>query len=297
MKFIDQDIPIASNTSTISINNLARNIEQPDNLIGLHFFAPVERMKLVEVVKGTKTSEKTLARSLDLLATMRKTPIVVNDCPGFYTSRVVATYTSEALTMLSEGIPPDLIDNSATKSGMPIGPLAMADMTSLVLLKDIFKSIIGDGRQVWVKGTNVLKTLDRLTNEFKRTGKKGGEGIYSYPKGNPEPWKDIKKCFTPTTKTLDPKDIAQRLFFVQALEASRALEDGVISSPMDGDLASVLGWAFPPSYGGVFGYIDYVGVKNFVSLSKKFAERYGDRFSAPNLLIEMANSGQKFHKL
>lgn len=294
-QFIEPDVPIASNTSTISINKLAENCKRPDNLIGLHFFAPVERMKLVEVVKGSETSELTLARALDFLASIKKTPIVVNDCPGFFTSRVIATYTAEAITMLSEGISPDLIDVCATRAGMPIGPLAMADMTSLVLLKDIFESIIGDGNQVWVKGINVLDTLKILTEEHKRSGKKEGKGIYSYTEGKTEVWENLERCFPPITNSVTPKAIEQRLFFVQALEAVRALEEGVIDNPMDGDLASVLGWAFPSAYGGVLGYIDYLGAKNFVSQSNRLADLYGDRFLPPDLLSDMAASGAKFH--
>ena len=295
IQVIGTEVPLASNTSTISINKLAREIEHPKNLIGLHFFAPVERMKLVEVVKGSKTSGQTLARSLDFLANIKKTPIVVNDCPGFFTSRVVATYTAEALTMLSEGISPELIDMCATKAGMPIGPLAMADMTSLVLLKDIFRSIIGDGSQNWVKGINVLNTLNVLTDDFKRTGKKEGKGIYSYAKGKAETWDGIKQCFSPAANTLDPKVIEQRLFFVQALEAARALEEDVIRNPVDGDLASVLGWAFPSAYGGVLGYIDYLGIKEFTSQTTQLAKIFGDRFLPPDLLIDMAKSGERFH--
>ncbi len=295
LQFVEPDVPIASNTSTISINKLAESLKNPENLIGLHFFAPVERMKLVEVVKGSKTSELTLARALDFLASIKKTPIVVNDCPGFFTSRVIATYTAEAITMLSEGISPELIDACATKAGMPIGPLAMADMTSLVLLKDIFESIIGDGKRIWVKGINVLDTLKLLTEEHKRSGKKEGKGIYSYTDGKTEVWKDLEKCFPPMTNSFTPKVIEKRLFFVQALEAVRALEEDVIDNPTDGDLASVLGWAFPSAYGGVLGYIDYFGAKKFVSQSKQLADLYGDRFLPPDLLSDMAASGEKFH--
>ena len=295
IQVIGTEVPLASNTSTFSINKLAREIEHPKNLIGLHFFAPVERMKLVEVVKGSKTSGQTLARSLDFLANIKKTPIVVNDCPGFFTSRVVATYTAEALTMLSEGISPEVIDMCATKAGMPIGPLAMADMTSLVLLKDIFRSIIGDGSQNWVKGINVLNTLNILTDDFKRTGKKEGKGIYSYAKGKAETWDDIEQCFSPAANALDPKVIEQRLFFVQALEAARALEENIIRNPVDGDLASVLGWAFPSAYGGVLGYIDYLGIKEFTSQTTQLAKIFGDRFLPPDLLIDMAKSGERFH--
>ena len=294
---VPSSVPVASNTSTISIGKISTKLEKPENIIGLHFFAPVERMKLVEVVKGNKTSDATLAKALDFLSLIKKTPIVVNDCHGFFTSRVVATYTAEAITMLSEGVSPSLLDNCAIEAGMPIGPLEMADITSLVLLKDIFISIIGDGDQSWVKGINVLETLDKLIIDFQRTGKRDGKGIYSYADNKTEEWSELKLVFPSRQNSLNTEVIEQRLFFVQALEAARALEEGVVENPVDADLASVLGWAFPSAYGGVLGYVDHIGIDDFVSRAYKLADEFGERFIPPGILLEMKNSGGKFHRV
>ena len=290
-------VPVASNTSTISIDKISKKLENPINIIGLHFFAPVERMKLVEVVKGNKTSDVTLAKALDFLSLIKKTPIVVNDCHGFFTSRVVATYTAEAITMLSEGVSPSLLDNCAIEAGMPIGPLEMADITSLVLLKDIFISIIGDGDQSWVKGINVLETLDKLIIDFQRTGKREGKGIYSYTNNKLEEWSELKLVFPSHPNSLNAEVIEQRLFFVQALEAARALEEGVVENPVDADLASVLGWSFPSAYGGVLGYVDHIGIGKFISTAHKLADEFGERFIPPGILLEMKTSGRKFHRV
>ena len=290
-------VPVASNTSTISIDKLSRKLKSPENMIGLHFFAPVERMKLVEVVKGAKTNEVTLAKALDFLSLIKKTPIVVNDCHGFFTSRVVATYTAEAITMLSEGVSPSLIDNCATQAGMPIGPLEMADITSLVLLKDIFRSIIGDGNQIWNKGIKVLETLDKLIIDFDRTGRREGKGIYSYKNTAIEEWSDLKSVFPTPPNILKAEVIEQRLFFVQALEAARALEEGVVENPMDADLASVLGWAFPSAYGGVLGYVDHIGISKFISIAHRLAGQFGERFIPPAILLDMETSREKFHRV
>ncbi len=297
LESVPASVPIASNTSTISIDKISKKLENPNNIIGLHFFAPVERMKLVEVVKGNKTSDAILAKALDFLSLIKKTPIVVNDCHGFFTSRVVATYTAEAITMLSEGVSPSLLDNCAIEAGMPIGPLEMADITSLVLLKDIFISIIGDGDQSWVKGINVLETLDKLIIGFQRTGKKEGKGIYSYTNNKLEEWSELKLVFPSHPNSLNAEVIEQRLFFVQALEAARALEEGVVENPVDADLASVLGWAFPSAYGGVLGYVDHIGIGKFISTAYKLADEFGERFIPPGILLEMKTSGSKFHRV
>ena len=209
----------------------------------------------------------------------------------------MATYTAEAITMLSEGVSPSLLDNCAIEAGMPIGPLEMADITSLVLLKDIFISIIGDGDQSWVKGINVLETLDKLIIDFQRTGKRDGKGIYSYTDNKPEEWSELKLVFPSRQNSLNTKVIEQRLFFVQALEAARALEEGVVENPVDADLASVLGWAFPSAYGGVLGYVDHIGIDDFVSRAYKLADEFGERFIPPGILLEMKSSGGKFHRV
>lgn len=290
---VGPEVPIASNTSTIPISGLSGSAAHPERFIGLHFFAPVDRMKLVEVIKGEQTDRPTVARALDAVAGMRKTPIVVNDGLGFFTSRVVGAYTGEAFTLLAEGRAPDLIDDVALKAGMPIGPLAMADITSLTLLKDIVASISGDGSATGLKGLRLAEALEKLTRAG-RTGKAGGGGIYDYGENGPRPWPGLADCFPRADEELDRETIEKRLFYVQSLEAVRAMEDGVIENPIDADVGSVLGWAFPSAYGGVIGLIDTVGPAEFVAACDEMKARFGGRFEAPAMLRNMARRGRLF---
>ena len=290
---IGSEAPIASNTSTIPISTLARSAANPERFIGLHFFAPVDRMKLVEVIKGEETDENTLARALDAVAGMRKTPIVVNDGLGFFTSRVVGAYTGEAFTLLAEGLSPELIDDVALKAGLPIGPLSMADITSLTLLKDIVASISGDGSKTGLRGLRLTEALDQLTGAG-RTGKAGGGGIYDYDDNGRHAWPGLPECFPPAGEELERDLIEKRLLYAQSLEAARAIEEGVIQNPIDADVGSVLGWAFPSAYGGVIGLIDTVGVSRFVAECDEMMERFGGRFEAPRILRDMAARNEKF---
>ena len=288
------DVPIASNTSTIPISILAGSASHPERFIGLHFFAPVDRMKLVEVIKGDRTDEATLARALDAIAGMRKTPIVVNDGLGFYTSRVVGAYTGEAFTLLAEGLSPSLIDEVALKAGMPIGPLAMADITSLTLLKDIVASINGDGTAIGLQGLRLTEALDKLTS-VGRVGKAGGGGVYDYDETGQRPWPGLSDCFPASGVLADDEVVEKRLLYSQSLEAVRAIEEGVIENPMDADIGSVLGWAFPSAYGGVIGLIDTIGTAKFVADCNVLKDLYGGRFDVPGRLRDMADRGDAFY--
>lgn len=290
---VRNDVPIATNTSTIPIKTLAGSAINPERFIGLHFFSPVERMKLVEVIKGGQTDKPTLARALDVIAGMRKIPIVVNDGLGFFTSRVVASYTGEAFTLMAEGLAPDIIDDVAVKAGLPIGPLAMADITSLTLLKDIVTSIMGDGSATGLIGLRLLETLERLTEEG-RSGKDSGRGIYDYDGSGQKPWPGLADCFPPSVETLDRGIIEKRLLYAQSLEAARAIEEGVIEDAIDADVASVLGWAFPSSYGGVIGLIDTIGSAQFLTECDELKDKFGGRFEAPAIIRDMADRGMSF---
>ena len=290
---VGRDVPIASNTSTIPISTLADSATNKERFIGLHFFAPVDRMKLVEVIKGRQTNESTLARVLDAVADMKKTPIVVNDGLGFYTSRVVRAYTGEAFTLLAEGLAPDLIDDVALKAGMPIGPLAMADITSLTLLKDIAISISGDGSATGLKGLRLTEVLDRLTAAG-RTGKAGGGGIYNYNEAGQNAWSGLPDCFPSDGKEIDRELIEKRLLFTQSLEAVRAIEEGVIENAIDADVGSVLGWAFPSAHGGVIGLIETIGIPQFIAECDELKGLFGGRFEVPKLLRGMNDRNEKF---
>lgn len=273
--------PIASNTSTLPITRLARACARPEDFIGLHFFGPVERMKLVEVVRGARTTDATLARSLDLMKRMGKIPVVVNDGLGFYTSRVVAAYTGEAMTLLAEGVTAARIDAAAMEFGMVIGPCAMNDMTGLPLLIDIFESVSSDPSQPVLQGNRRIEALRALVAAG-RTGRRDAAGIYDYPEGKPQDWPGLSDLFPPCIPALTCDEIKARLIHAQVIEAARALEEGVLTSVEDADVGSLLGWMFPGWTGGVLSYVDTVGVGRFVALSDQLAERFGGRFAVPD---------------
>tara|TARA_B100000315_G_scaffold260373_1_gene321214 strand:+ start:5506 stop:7632 length:2127 start_codon:yes stop_codon:yes gene_type:complete len=288
-------VPIASNTSTMPITGLAESVLNPESFIGMHFFSPVDRMKLVEVIKGEKTDEATLARALDFAAGIRKTPIVVNDGLGFFTSRVVNSYSGEAFTLLAEGISPFLIDDVALKAGMPVGPMTMADATTITLLKDIVASMAGSGERVGMAGMRMVEALARLVDDYGRSGKPEGKGIFDYDESGQKEWPGLAECFPPMDPPLSREVIEKRLLHPQALEAVRALEEGIIGNPIDADVGSVIGWAFPAAHGGVIGYINTIGTKQFVAECDELAEQFGGRFVAPDKLRKMADNDETFY--
>jgi len=290
-----KDVLIASNTSTLSITELARDLAYPENFIGLHFFAPVERMALVEVILGARTSAGTHARALDLLKLIGKTAIVVNDGPGFYTSRVVGAYTREALIMLGEGIAPALIDNAALIAGMPIGPLAMADLTSYDLLTDIIASLARAGKGTASQSGQALDVAKRLVAAG-RTGRKGNGGVYDYDGRDKSLWPGLGALFPVLARQPAPEEIVQRLLHVQSLETVHAIAEGIVEDALEIDLASVLGWSYPAWRGGVLAHIDDTGLPEFVRQCEALEQRHGDRFRVPDLLRRRAESGQLFHE-
>ncbi len=295
-KAIRPGAPIASNTSTLPISTLARYCDRPEEFVGLHFFGPVERMPLVEVIRGEKTEDAIVARSLDLLKAMRKTPIVVKDGLGFYTSRVVAAYTGEAMTLVAEGVDPQVIDKAATDFGMVIGPCLMNDMTGLPLLLDIFASVGSDPTRPANRGNRSVEALEKLVAAG-RTGRRDGKGIYDYDDKGPKPWHGIRDVFPPPANPLSQEDIKKRLMYGQAIEAGRSLEEGVVCDPGDADIGSVLGWMFPKWTGGVLSYIDTVGTARFAAECEDLAARFGERFEPPTSLKRMAETDTRYHAL
>ncbi|GAA5232614.1 3-hydroxyacyl-CoA dehydrogenase [Verticiella sediminum] len=285
---------IASNTSTLSITSLAAPLADPGRFIGLHFFAPVDRMALVEVILGRDTSPRTHAQALDFLKRLGKTPIVVNDGPGFYTSRVVGAYTREALTMLHEGVSPALIDNAALAAGMPIGPLAMADLTSYDLLADIIGSLAREGRGTARESMPALRAAQRLVAAG-RVGRKGAGGVYDYPGSGKALWPGLDGLFPPLKEQPAVEAVVQRLLHVQSLETLHAMDEGITQDPLEIDLASVLGWSYPAWRGGVLAHVDDVGLAEFVRQCEGLAARHGERFVPPPSLRERAAAGATFH--
>lgn len=291
------DILIASNTSTLPITALARATSRPQGFIGLHFFSPVDRMDLVEVVMGEKTDQTTLASSLDLLKIIGKVPVVVKDGPGFFTSRVVASRSREALRMLGEGVSPALIDSVGEQAGMPIGPLAGSDWTSYDLLAEIQGGLVRAGRGTAKDGDAALAVIKRLVDRG-RLGRKSGGGVYDYDRaGGKSLWSGLHELFPPRAQQPSPEEVKRRLLYIQSLEAVHSIEDGIIEDPMQADLASVLGWGYPAFHGGVLAYIDEIGAAAFVAQCDELAGKYGERFRPPQRLRTMAAQGERFHEI
>jgi 3-hydroxyacyl-CoA dehydrogenase/enoyl-CoA hydratase/3-hydroxybutyryl-CoA epimerase len=283
----------ASNTSTLPISGLAEASARPEGFIGLHFFSPVDRMALVEVITGQRTSRETLAHALDFVAHLRKVPIVVRDSRGFYTSRVFQTFIHEGMAMLGEGVAPALIENAARFAGMPVGPLAVTDEVALDLPMKIIRQSqaeLGDGYTL-PAGHAVLERMLGLG----RAGRKAGGGFYEYPEGGQKRlWSGLSGLFPLAAAQPDAAQIRQRLLFIQALETARCLEEGVLTDPADGDLGAVLGWGFPTYLGGTLSLIDTVGIAAFVAECRRLAQRHGPRFAPSAWLEARAAAGQQF---
>lgn len=271
---------VASNTSTLPITSLAEAIPAPERFIGLHFFSPAERMPLLEIILGQKTSPKTLAWSLDFAAKIRKTPIVVRDSRGFFTSRVFGTYVREGLRMLLEGVPPALIENLGRMAGMPVGPLALADEVSIALMYQILRQTEADlGHSLADDPVHPIGKC--FVEELGRLGRKAGKGFYEYPPDAPKYlWPGLKELFPP--KPVNPAQhevLKDRFLYVQVAEALRTYQEGILLAKEDGDVSSILGWGFAPYTGGVFHFIEFVGKERFLARSEHLAREYGDRFA------------------
>ncbi|KGD36546.1 3-hydroxyacyl-CoA dehydrogenase NAD-binding domain-containing protein [Burkholderia pseudomallei] len=289
------DALFASNTSTLPITGLAQASARPANFIGLHFFSPVDKMPLVEVIVGRDTSEATLARALDYVKTIGMTPIVVNDSRGFYTSRVFSTYVLEGLAMLAEGVAPALIENAGLLAGMPVGPLALTDEVSSELIHKITRQTRADLGDAYVArpGEDVAARMVELG----RLGRKAGLGYYDYPAsgGKKALWPGLAQEFPLAAEQPDVAALIERLVTVQAVETARCLEERVLTTARDADVGAILGWGFPAFRGGPASYIHGVGVDAFVARCDRLAARHGARFAAPALLREMAAQGRSFY--
>ncbi|WP_169543268.1 3-hydroxyacyl-CoA dehydrogenase NAD-binding domain-containing protein [Sneathiella aquimaris] len=287
----------ASNTSTLPISGLAEASERPSNFIGLHFFSPVDKMPLVEIICGKETSQETLARSMDYVKAIRKTPIVVNDSRGFYTSRVFGTYVSEGIAMLAEGVSPALIDNAGKMAGMPVGPLALADEVALDLIYKIRNQTKQDLGDKYIAAPSD-DAVTKMVEELGRVGKREGNGFYDYPEGGKKHlWKELSEHFPQVPEEEQPSvdEVIKRLIFIQSVETARCLEENVVTTPEDADVGSILGWGFAPSRGGAISQIHTTGIETFVSECDRLAQAYGARFTPPKLLRNMAEKGEVFY--
>jgi len=294
-KVIRKEVIYASNTSTIPITKLAEASSKPDKFIGLHFFSPVEKMLLVEVIVGKETSEKTLAAAIDYVTFIGKVPIIVNDGRGFFTSRVFGKYVNEGITMLTEGVPPAVIENVAKKIGMPVGPLAISDEVNLKLML----AIMNEDLNLTAHEIQLKNTLIDIIEVHGRTGKKEGKGFYDYPKNEKKTiWKEWEKIFPPQTSFIE-EEVGRRLLFAMVIDSYKCLDSGILQEPKDADVGSILGLGFPLYTGGVISYIDYIGAKDFALYSKKLERKYGERFKLPESLkerIKKAGINRVFYK-
>ncbi len=283
---IPESSVFASNTSTLPITGLAKASSRPESFIGIHFFSPVEKMPLVEIIVGEKTGDTAIARAMDYVQQIRKTPIVVNDSRGFYTSRVFGTYVKEGLAMLAEGVAPALIENAAKLAGLPVGPLAVSDEVTIDLQYKIMTQTRKDLGDDYVPHP-ADAVITRFHDDLKRLGKRYGAGFYDYPEGGRKHlWPGLAEVYPPAEHQPDVEEVKKRLLYVQSLETARCMQEGVVTEAVDADLGSILGWGFPPWAGGTASFIDTVGMKTFLSESERMAEAYGERFKPCEFLRE-----------
>ncbi len=294
---IGEDAIFGSNTSTLPITSLAERSERPSNFVGIHFFSPVHKMPLVEIIRGKETSDAAIAKAFDYVLKIGKTPIVVNDERGFYTSRVFGTYVREGMALLAEGQHPRAIESAGIKAGMAVGPLAVSDEVNLGLVWHIREQTRKDfaraGKRLAIEPGDTV--LDFMVNTAKRMGKQQGAGFYEYP---PEEkkylWRELATHFPPQGRELGHAEMMERLLFVQALETVRCVEDGVLTSSADANIGSVFGWSFAPFTGGTLQYINSYGLSKFVVRAREMAADYGERFEPPQLLGAMEREGKLF---
>jgi 3-hydroxyacyl-CoA dehydrogenase/enoyl-CoA hydratase/3-hydroxybutyryl-CoA epimerase len=294
-----RDAIFGSNTSTLPIASLAAASARPKNFIGIHFFSPVARMMLVEVIVTKKTSDAALARALDFVRAIKKTPIVVNDSRGFYTSRAVGTYIEEGHLMLTEGVPAAMVENVARMAGMPVGPLALNDEVAVDLSLKIMTAARKDLGEAAVPEAE-WRLIDAMVTHHGRLGRKNGKGFYDYPDapgGKKRLWPGLAELFAPASDpdAIDTGELQQRFLVRQALETARCFAEGVLTDVREADVGSILGFGFAPFTGGTLSYIDFMGVAKFVVLCQTLAKKHGPRFKPNRLLRQMAKNGETFY--
>lgn len=299
---IEPDALLCSNTSTLPITVLAEGVSRPVDFIGLHFFSPVDKMPLVEIIKGERTGDEALARAFDLVRRIKKTPIVVNDSRGFFTSRVIGQFINEGVAMVGEGVEPASIEQAAAQSGYPAKVLSLMDELTLTLPRKIrneTRRAVEEAGGSW-PGHPSDEVIDRMVDEFGRTGRSGGAGFYDYDEDGKRAglWPGLREHFTGKADGDVPfEDMKERMLFSEALDSVRCLEENVLISVADANIGSIMGIGFPPWTGGVLQYINGYegGLPGFVARARELAERYGDRFLPPALLVEKAEKGETFH--
>ncbi|GGW78752.1 3-hydroxyacyl-CoA dehydrogenase [Streptomyces lucensis JCM 4490] len=294
------DALLCSNTSTLPITTLAEGVERQADFIGLHFFSPVDKMPLVEIIKGERTGDEALARAFDLVRQINKTPIVVNDSRGFFTSRVIGQFINEGVAMVGEGIEPASVEQAAAQAGYPAKVLSLMDELTLTLPRKILgesKRAVQEAGGTWTAHP-AEAVIDRMVDEFGRTGRSGGGGFYDYTEDGRRAgiWPGLREHFTRAGHEIPFRDMQERMLFAEALDTVRLLEEGVLTSVADANIGSILGIGFPGWTGGVLQYINGYegGPAGFAARARELAERYGDRFTPPALLVRKAERGERF---
>ena len=291
------DAIFASNTSTLPITSLAQAWAKPENFVGVHFFSPVQKMPLVEIIKGKETGERAVAVAMDLVRALKKTPILVNDARGFYANRCVFAYLLEGHTMLCEGVPPAMIENAGKQAGMPVGPLSLTDEVAIDLCRNILlatKADLGDA----AVDANQLALLDAMVTTHGRLGRKNGKGFYDYPdKGQKALWPGLSRL---RSKGLDPDtisvdDLKKRFLVAQSIAGAQAMAEGIVTDPREADVGSIVGFGFAPFTGGTLSYIDGMGVGQFALLCDELSKKYGSRFDPPGIVLDMSRDHETFY--
>ncbi|MFE3185241.1 3-hydroxyacyl-CoA dehydrogenase NAD-binding domain-containing protein [Streptomyces violascens] len=297
---VEPDALLCSNTSTLPITGLAEGVSRQADFIGLHFFSPVDKMPLVEIIKGERTGDEALARAFDLVRQIKKTPIVVNDSRGFFTSRVIGHFINEGVAMVGEGIEPASIEQAAGQAGYPAKVLSLMDELTLTLPRKIrneTRRAVEEAGGVW-PGHPSDAVIDRMVDEFGRTGRSGGAGFYEYGEDGKRGklWPGLREHFTQAGAEIPFEDMKERMLFSESLDTVRLFEEGVLTSVADANIGSIMGIGFPAWTGGVIQYINGYegGLPGFVARARELAERYGERFQPPALLVEKAERGETF---
>jgi 3-hydroxyacyl-CoA dehydrogenase/enoyl-CoA hydratase/3-hydroxybutyryl-CoA epimerase len=292
---------VGSNTSTLPITNLARNVSRPQDFVGLHFFSPAEKMPLLEIIRGEHTSDETVYRALDFAKLVKKTPILVNDSRGFFTSRVIVTFINEGIAMLLEGVPAATIEQASSQAGYPVPVLQLSDELNLKLMRkirDSAKHAADLSSSGWATHPSE-HVIDRMLDDFQRPGRLEDAGFYEYEDGErTRLWPGLREAFPPVADPaqLDLRDLKERMLIIEALESVKCLDEGVIESVADANVGSIMGIGFPGWTGGVLQYINGYegGLPGFVARARQLADLYGRRFNPPRSLIEQAQRDEVY---
>ncbi|MEU3273328.1 3-hydroxyacyl-CoA dehydrogenase NAD-binding domain-containing protein [Saccharomonospora sp. NPDC006951] len=299
-EIVNPDAVLGSNTSTLPITGLAEGVKRQEDFIGIHFFSPVDKMPLVEIIRGEKTSDATLAKVFDYTLQIRKTPIVVNDSRGFFTSRVIGTFINEAVAAVGEGVEPASIEQAGSQAGYPAPPLQLMDELTLTLPRKIrqeTRAAVEAAGGTWTAHP-AEGVIDRMIDEFDRKGRSGGAGFYEYDENGKRAgiWPGLREAFDSGSATVPFEDLKERMLFAEALETVKCFDEGVLTSVEDANIGSIFGIGFPPWTGGVIQYINQYegGLSGFVARARELAQRYGAHFEPPQSLVDKAEKGEIF---